>query len=54
MCMSVGVQQILKRGLRPGVWAPEEYFDVEEFFAEMRKRHFTIELASDSLEGSAV
>ncbi len=54
MCMSVGVQQILKRGLRPGVWAPEEYFDVEEFFAEIRKRHFTIELASDSLEGSAV
>jgi saccharopine dehydrogenase-like NADP-dependent oxidoreductase len=54
MCMSVGVQQILKRGLRPGVWAAEEYFDVEEFFAEMRKRHFTIELDSPVFETIAV
>jgi saccharopine dehydrogenase-like NADP-dependent oxidoreductase len=54
MCMSVGVQQILKCGLQPGVWASEEYFDVEEFFAEMRKRHFTIELVSHSLEAPAV
>jgi saccharopine dehydrogenase-like NADP-dependent oxidoreductase len=53
MCMSVGVQQILKRELRPGVWAAEEYFNVEEFFAEMRKRHFTIELESQSLEATA-
>src|ERR1019366_8377391 len=52
MCMSVGVQQILKRELRPGVWAAEEYFNVEEFFAEMRKRHFTIELESQSLEAT--
>jgi hypothetical protein len=51
--MSVGVQQILKRELRPGVWAAEEYFNVEEFFAEMRKRHFTIELESQSLEATA-
>jgi saccharopine dehydrogenase-like NADP-dependent oxidoreductase len=54
MCMSVGVQQILKHKLRPGVWAAEEYFDVEEFFAEMRRRHFTIELVSESLEALAV
>lgn len=45
MCMSIGVQQILKRELRPGVWAPEEYFDADEFFAEMRKRHFEIDLS---------
>lgn len=54
MCMSVGVQQILKRGMRPGVWAAEEYFDVEEFFAEMRKRHFTIELDAPVFEVTTV
>jgi len=52
MCMSVGVQQVLKRGLRPGVWAAEEYFDVEDFFAEMRKRHFTIELGMEYLDAA--
>jgi saccharopine dehydrogenase-like NADP-dependent oxidoreductase len=50
MCMSVGVQQILQRGFRPGVWAAEEYFDVEEFFAAMRKRHFAIELEAPVFE----
>ncbi len=45
MCMSIGVQQILRQSLRPGVWAPEEYFDPQEFFAEMRKRHFEIDLS---------
>lgn len=54
MCMSVGVQQILQRPLRPGVWAPEEYFDAESFFAEMRRRHFTIELDTHFIEAPAV
>lgn len=53
MCMSVGVQQILKHGLRPGVWAAEEYFDVEEFFAAMRKRHFVIELEAPVFKAGA-
>jgi saccharopine dehydrogenase-like NADP-dependent oxidoreductase len=53
MCMSVGVQQILKSPLRAGVWAPEEYFNPENFFQEMRKRHFTIELVSQFLEAPA-
>ena len=44
MSMSIGVQQILARPPRPGVWAPEEVFDPEAFFAELRKRHFEIEL----------
>ena len=48
MCMSVGVQQILRRDLRPGVWAAEEYFDAEAFFDEMRKRHFTIDLVIEA------
>jgi saccharopine dehydrogenase-like NADP-dependent oxidoreductase len=54
MCMSVGVQQILKHGLRPGVWAAEEYFDVDAFFNEMRKRHFAIELESPVFEAIPV
>ena len=48
MCMSVGVQQILRRDLRPGVWVAEEYFDAEAFFDEMRKRHFTIDLVIEA------
>lgn len=52
MCMSVGVQQILKRPLKPGVWAAEEYFVAEEFFAAMRKRHFSIELTTQFEESA--
>jgi saccharopine dehydrogenase-like NADP-dependent oxidoreductase len=43
MCMSVGVQQLMSGTLKPGVWAPEEYFDPEDFFAELRRRHFEVE-----------
>lgn len=50
MNMSIGVQQILSRPLRPGVWAPEEYFDAEPFFTELRKRHFSIEIETDMWE----
>ena len=42
MCMSIGVQQIMAAPLRPGVWAPEEYFDPDGFFAELKKRHFVV------------
>lgn len=50
MNMSIGVQQILKRPLRPGVWAAEEYFEAGAFFAELRKRHFQIEIETQTLE----
>lgn len=50
MNMSIGVQQILSRPLRPGVWAPEEYFDAQPFFAELRKRHFSVEIETDVWE----
>jgi hypothetical protein len=43
MGMSIGVQQLMSGELRPGVWAPEEYFDPEAFFAELRRRHFEVE-----------
>jgi len=50
MNMSIGVQQILKKPLRPGVWAAEEYFEADAFFAELKKRHFEIEIETVMLE----
>jgi hypothetical protein len=47
MNMSIGVQQILGKPLRRGVLAPEEYFEADPFFAELRKRHFSIEIETD-------
>ena len=38
MNASIAAQLMLRGGLRSGVWAPEEFFDVEE----LRKRHFAI------------
>jgi saccharopine dehydrogenase-like NADP-dependent oxidoreductase len=52
MNMSIGVQQILSRPLRPGVWAAEEYFQADAFFAELRKRHFSIEIETQTWETS--
>jgi saccharopine dehydrogenase-like NADP-dependent oxidoreductase len=50
MNMSIGVQQILGQPLRPGVWAAEEYFQADAFFAELRKRHFSIEIETNTVE----
>jgi hypothetical protein len=50
MNMSIGVQQILSHPLRPGVWAAEEYFHADAFFAELRKRHFSIEIETTTVE----
>ena len=52
MNMSIGVQQILSRPLRPGVWAAEEYFQADAFFAELRKRHFSIEIETQTFESA--
>jgi hypothetical protein len=52
MNMSIGVQQILTRPLRPGVWAAEEYFHADAFFAELRKRHFSIEIETNTVESA--
>ncbi len=52
MNMSIGVQQILSRTLRPGVWAAEEYFEADAFFAELRKRHFSIEIETQTWENA--
>jgi hypothetical protein len=50
MNMSIGVQQMLSKPMKPGVWAAEEYFEAEAFFAELRKRHFAIEMETQTLE----
>lgn len=50
MNMSIGVQQILANPLQPGVWAPEEYFAVEPYLEEVRRRHFKVEIETRSLE----
>jgi lysine 6-dehydrogenase len=50
MNMSIGVQQMLSHPLRPGVWAAEEYFHADAFFAELRKRHFSIEIETNTVE----
>ncbi len=50
MNMSIGVQQILSRPLRPGVWAAEEYFQPDAFFTELRKRYFLIEVETQTVE----
>ena len=50
MNMSIGVQQMLSKPMKPGVWAAEEYFEVGEFFRELRKRHFEIEIETQVLE----
>jgi saccharopine dehydrogenase-like NADP-dependent oxidoreductase len=52
MNMSIGVQQILSRPLRPGVWAAEEYFQADAFFAELHKRHFSIEIETQTVESA--
>ncbi len=50
MNMSIGVQQMLRNKLHPGVWAAEEYFQADAFFAELRKRHFSIEIETQTVE----
>ena len=50
MNMSIGVQQILANPLQPGVWAPEEYFSVEPYLEEVRRRHFKVEIETRSVE----
>jgi saccharopine dehydrogenase-like NADP-dependent oxidoreductase len=50
MNVSIGAQLLLRNGLKPGVWGPEEYFDVQEYFAEVKKRRFKVELETLTLE----
>jgi len=49
MNASIAAQLMLRGRSRPGVWAPEEFFDVEDYFAELRKRRFTIAVEETAL-----
>ncbi len=42
MNVSIAAQLLLNNPQKPGVWGPEEYFEVEPYFAELEKRHFDI------------
>ncbi len=42
MGMSIGVQLLGDGPRRPGVFGPEEYFEVAPFFAELRRRRFNL------------
>ena len=42
MNASIAAQLLLVGAAKPGVWAPEEIFDVPAYFGEMRKRGFRI------------
>lgn len=42
MNASIAAQLMLRGAARAGVWAPEEFFDVAVYFAELEKRHFNI------------
>jgi len=42
MNASIAAQLILKHPKKPGVYAPEGYFDAETYFPELEKRKFRI------------
>ncbi len=50
MNMSIAAQQILRNPLKPGVWAAEEYFDVDAYLADVRRRKFTVEIETTTRE----
>ncbi|MBN1426506.1 saccharopine dehydrogenase NADP-binding domain-containing protein [Candidatus Fermentibacteria bacterium] len=45
MNASIGAQLLGRPKPVPGVWGPEEYYNVQEYFSELKKRHFKITLA---------
>jgi len=42
MNVSIAAQMLLRGEMKPGVWGPEEYFEVDPYFEELKKRHFQI------------
>jgi saccharopine dehydrogenase-like NADP-dependent oxidoreductase len=42
MGLSIGVQLIGDQPRKPGVWGPEEYFEVASFLAELERRRFKV------------
>jgi saccharopine dehydrogenase-like NADP-dependent oxidoreductase len=48
MNASIAAQLILCAPPRPGVWAPEEFFAVEPYLAELRKRRFQVSITDET------
>lgn len=49
MNVSIAAQLLLGQPFKAGVWGPEEYFEVRPYFDELEKRHFQINVSSESL-----
>jgi len=49
MNASIAARLVLAGNRKPGVWAPEEYFAVERYFAELQTRRFKIAIESAPL-----
>jgi saccharopine dehydrogenase-like NADP-dependent oxidoreductase len=50
MCASIAAQLMLKHPRKPGVYAPEGYFDVADFLAEAEKRRFKVRRSVEYLD----
>jgi saccharopine dehydrogenase-like NADP-dependent oxidoreductase len=50
MCASIAAQLMLRHPRKPGVYAPEGYFDAAEFFAEAEKRKFKVTKSVEYLD----
>lgn len=50
MNVSIGAQLLLRNLQKPGVWGPEEYYDVEEYFKEVKRRRFHVEIETNTIE----
>ncbi len=46
MNASIAAQLLLNAPPKPGVWAPEEFFNVDEYLAQLRVRHFDVSITS--------
>jgi len=44
MNASIGAQLIKRSEQISGVWAPEEYYNISEYFTELRKRYFKVSM----------
>ena len=46
---SIAAQLILTSPLKPGVWAPEEFFETGPYFDELKKREFQFDMKIEDL-----
>jgi len=50
MNASIAAQLLLVQAKKPGVWAPEEYIEVQPYIAELEKRHFEVSVSTRNLD----